>query len=77
MSDYSDYEQEAGMEAFIEEHLRLISEEPVFYYLSRYGDDRRGLFDQRVTATAYVHGEVAATAEKVVRDLQHFKIYAA
>jgi hypothetical protein len=38
MSDYSDYEQEAGMEAFIEEYLRQISEEPVFYYLSRYGD---------------------------------------
>lgn len=38
MSDPSDYEREAGMEAFIEEHLRQLSEEPVFYYLSRYGD---------------------------------------
>jgi hypothetical protein len=34
--------------------------------------DLRGLFDERVTAVAYVHGEIAATAEKVVRDLQIF-----
>ena len=34
--------------------------------------DRRGLFDQRVTAIAYVHGEHAATGEKVVQDLQCF-----
>ena len=32
--------------------------------------DLRGLFDQKVTATAYVHGDLAATAECVVRDLQ-------
>jgi hypothetical protein len=34
--------------------------------------DLRGLFDERVTAVAYVHGEIAATAEKVVRDIQIF-----
>ncbi|MBI1895292.1 MAG: hypothetical protein HYZ57_10495 [Acidobacteria bacterium] len=34
--------------------------------------DLRGLFDERVTATAYVHGEIAATAEKIVRDIQIF-----
>ncbi len=34
--------------------------------------DLRGLFDQSVTAIAYVHDEVAATAEQVVRDLQCF-----
>lgn len=35
-------------------------------------NDLRGLFDKCVTATAYVHGEVAATAERVVRDIQIF-----
>jgi hypothetical protein len=34
--------------------------------------DLRGWFDERVTAIAYVHGEIAATAEKVVRDIQMF-----
>lgn len=34
--------------------------------------DSRGLFDQQVTAIAYVHGEFAATVKKVVRDLQFF-----
>jgi hypothetical protein len=32
----------------------------------------RGLFDKEVTAKAYVHGELAATAERVVRELQIF-----
>jgi hypothetical protein len=36
--DYLDYEREAAMEAFLEEELRRISEEPVFYYLATYGD---------------------------------------
>jgi hypothetical protein len=34
--------------------------------------DLRGLFDERVTAIAYIHGEIAATAEKVVREIQMF-----
>ena len=34
--------------------------------------EKRGLFDQRVTAIAYVHGELAATTEKVFRELQCF-----
>jgi len=38
LHDYSEYEQEAAMEEFLEEQLRLISEEPVFYYLAKYGD---------------------------------------
>lgn len=33
---------------------------------------QHSLFDQRVTATAYVHGELAATAEQVVKNLQFF-----
>jgi hypothetical protein len=33
-----EYEQEAAMEAFIEEELRRIAEEPVFYYLAVFGD---------------------------------------
>lgn len=36
--DYSDYQQEAAMEEFLEEELRRISEEPVFYYLAVFGD---------------------------------------
>jgi len=34
--------------------------------------NQRGIFDERVTAIAYVHGEIAATATKVVRDIQMF-----
>lgn len=34
--------------------------------------DPRGLFDEKVTATAYVHGELVATAERVVKDIQVF-----
>jgi hypothetical protein len=34
--------------------------------------DLRGLFDEKVTATAYAHGELAATTEWVVRELQIF-----
>jgi len=36
--DYDDYMREAAMEEFLEEQLRLISEEPVFFYLAKYGD---------------------------------------
>ena len=34
--------------------------------------DQRGLFDQKVTATAYVHGELAANAERLVKEIQIF-----
>lgn len=34
--------------------------------------NKRGLFDQSVTAVAYVHGEIAAKTERVVRDLHVF-----
>jgi hypothetical protein len=34
--------------------------------------DMRGLFDEKVTATAYIHGEVASTAERTVREVQNF-----
>jgi len=34
--------------------------------------DLRGLFDQKVSTIAYIHGEVAATTERVVRELQNF-----
>lgn len=34
----SDYEREAAMEEFLNEELRRIAEEPVFYYLACYGD---------------------------------------
>jgi hypothetical protein len=34
--------------------------------------DLRGLFDERVSAVAYVHGEIAASTEKVVREIQMF-----
>lgn len=34
--------------------------------------DPRGVFDQNVVATAYVHGELVAVAERVVRELQNF-----
>lgn len=33
-----EYQQEAAMEAFIEEELRRIAEEPVFYHLAEFGD---------------------------------------
>jgi len=36
--DYNEYQQEAAMEEFLEEELRRISEEPVFYYLAAFGD---------------------------------------
>lgn len=36
--DYSYYEQEAAMEKFLNEELRRIAEEPVFFYLAIYGD---------------------------------------
>jgi hypothetical protein len=36
--DYHDYQQEAAMDEFLEEELRRISEEPVFFYLAMYGD---------------------------------------
>jgi len=36
--DYNYYQQEAAMEQFLEEELRRISEEPVFYYLAVFGD---------------------------------------
>jgi len=36
--DYNEYQQEAAMEEFLEEELRRISEEPVFFYLAVYGD---------------------------------------
>ncbi len=36
--DYNYYQQEAAMEEFLEEELRRISEEPVFYYLAVFGD---------------------------------------
>jgi hypothetical protein len=32
------YEQDAAMEAFLQEELRRIAEEPVFSYLAVYGD---------------------------------------
>lgn len=35
-------------------------------------EDLRGLFDECVTAIAYVHGEIATTAERFVRDIQIF-----
>lgn len=35
---YSDYERESAMEQFLNDELRRISEEPVFYYLAYYGD---------------------------------------
>jgi hypothetical protein len=35
---YSDYERETAMEEFLNEELRRIAEEPVFYYLASYGD---------------------------------------
>lgn len=41
MSAYEDidrYQEEEAMERFIEEQLRQLSEEPVIYYLARYGD---------------------------------------
>jgi hypothetical protein len=34
--------------------------------------DLRGLFDEKVTAIAYIHGGLAATTERVVRELQNF-----
>jgi hypothetical protein len=34
--------------------------------------NQRGIFGERVSAIAYVHGEIAAAAEKVVRDIQVF-----
>jgi hypothetical protein len=34
--------------------------------------DLRGLVDEKVTAIAYIHGELAATTERVVRELQNF-----
>ena len=34
--------------------------------------DQRGLFDQKVTATAFVHGELAATAERLLKEMQMF-----
>jgi hypothetical protein len=43
-----------------------------YYVDSAIFRDLRGLFDERVTSIAYVHGEIAATAEKVVRDIQMF-----
>lgn len=43
--DYHYYQQEAAMEEFLEEELRRISEEPVFYYLAVYGD----AIEERVT----------------------------
>jgi hypothetical protein len=36
--DYSYYEREAAMEAFLKEELRRIAEEPVFMYLAVHGD---------------------------------------
>ena len=36
--DYFDHEREAAMEKFLNEELRRIAEEPVFYYLASYGD---------------------------------------
>jgi hypothetical protein len=36
--DYHSYQQEAAMEAFLEEELRRIAEEPVFVYLVVHGD---------------------------------------
>ncbi len=36
--DYWYYEQEAAMEKFLNEELRRIAEEPVFFYLATYGD---------------------------------------
>lgn len=36
--DYDRYQQEAAMEAFLEEELRRIAEEPVFAYLAVHGD---------------------------------------
>jgi len=35
-------------------------------------DNQHGLFEEKITATAYIHGELAATAERVVRGLQQF-----
>jgi len=34
--------------------------------------DLRGLFEEKVSAIAYIHGEVADTTERVVRELQNF-----
>jgi hypothetical protein len=34
--------------------------------------DLRGLFDESLTAIAYMHGEIAAAAERLVRDIQNF-----
>jgi hypothetical protein len=34
--------------------------------------DQAGLFDKTITATAYVHGELAATVERRVKNLQNF-----
>ncbi|MBI4525444.1 MAG: hypothetical protein HY695_16710 [Deltaproteobacteria bacterium] len=36
--DYFHYQQETAMEEFLDEQLRRIAEEPVFYYLATYGD---------------------------------------
>ncbi len=37
-NDYHRYQEEAAMEAFLEEELRRIAEEPVFAYLAVHGD---------------------------------------
>jgi hypothetical protein len=36
--DYLDYQQEEGLEQFLEEQLRELAEAPVFAYLARFGD---------------------------------------
>ena len=36
--DYLYYEQEAAMKKFLNEELQRIAEEPVFFYLAKYGD---------------------------------------
>ena len=36
--DYLEYEREAGMDQFLNDELRQISEGPVIYYLATYGD---------------------------------------
>jgi hypothetical protein len=65
--DYFEYEQEAAMERFLEEQLRLISEEPVFLYLAKYGDAiearvNRCLEQARALIDAGFHGAALVRA---------------